>query len=86
MLVDKQQLLDLIAQQGSPEQLALAQVQLPAQVDVTQYAGMLQGFGLDPQSVAGLVSGGADAGGLVDQVTGGDAGGILSRIMSLFGG
>jgi hypothetical protein len=52
MLFDKQAVVDHILQQVGPDQAQQAAQSLPDQVDTEQHGGMLQQFGVDPQSMA----------------------------------
>lgn len=64
MQIDKQQVIDLLKQQGKHDQAGQAQQELPEKVDTDQHAGLLQKFGLDPQE-------------LISKLAGGGLGGIL---------
>jgi hypothetical protein len=48
MQIPKEQILDLLRQQGKDDQVGEADRQLPDQVDPQQDAGLLQKFGIDP--------------------------------------
>jgi len=88
MAVDKQQILDVIGQHGTPDQLAQAAQALPQQVDPAQLAQYAEQIGVDPQLLSSL-QGGVDPGSIIDQATGGDLGqaeGLLSKLLGLFGG
>jgi hypothetical protein len=55
---DKQQILDLLIQQGKEHLVPQAQQKLPAKVDHQQHASMLQELGIDPKSLgSGLLGG-----------------------------
>ena len=87
MTIDKQQVLDLIGQHGTPDHLAQAVQVLPDQVDPARLAEYAQQIGVDPQVLNTLQSG-VDPASIIEQVTGGDIGraeGLLSRLMGLFG-
>lgn len=88
MAIDKQQVLDLIGQNGTPDQLAQAAQILPDQVDPTQLAQYAEQIGVDPQ-LLGTLDSGLEPASVIDQATEGDLGqaeGLLSRILGLFGG
>ena len=58
MEFDKQQILDMLIQQGKEHLVPQAQQKLPARVDHEQHAGLLQELGVDPQSlVTNLIDG-----------------------------
>ena len=87
MMLAKQQVLDLIGQQGTPDQLSRAAQILPDQVDPTQFAGYAEQIGVDPQLLSGLESG-LDPASVIDDVVGGELGqaeGLVSRVLSLLG-
>ena len=87
MAIDKQQVLELIRQSGTADQVANATQILPDQVDPTQLAQYAQQIGVDPQ-LLGTLEPGFDPASVIDQATGGDLGqaeGLLSRILGLFG-
>jgi hypothetical protein len=48
MQIPKEQILDLLRQQGKDDQVGQADQELPDQVDPEQHAGLLQKFGIDP--------------------------------------
>ena len=58
MQIDKQQILDLLKQQGNHDQAAQADSELPDQVDTDRDQGLLSKFGIDLGSLAGLLPGG----------------------------
>ena len=47
MQIDKQQILDLLKQQGNHDQAAQADSELPDQVDTDRDQGLLSKFGID---------------------------------------
>jgi len=57
MLFDKQAVIDHIREQVGPDQAQQAAQSLPDQVDPEQHGGMLQQFGVDPQSMASQLGG-----------------------------
>src|SRR5215472_11128902 len=57
MLFDKQAVLDHIREQVGSDQADQAARSLPDQVDPEQHGGMLQQFGVDPQSMASQLGG-----------------------------
>jgi hypothetical protein len=48
MQIPKEQILDLLRQQGKDDQVGQADQELPDQVDPEQHAGLLEKFGIDP--------------------------------------
>lgn len=88
MAIDKQQVLDVIGQHGTPDQLVQAAQILPDQVDPAQLAQHAQQIGVDPLLLNALDPG-LDPESVVDQATEGDLGqaeSLLSRILGVFGG
>ena len=59
MQIPKEQILDLLRQQGKDDQVGEADQQLPDQVDPERDAGLLQKFGIDPGEVLSKLGGGA---------------------------
>jgi hypothetical protein len=59
MQIPKEQILDLLRQQGKDDQVGEADQQLPDQVDPQQDAGLLQKFGIDPGDLLSKFGGGA---------------------------
>jgi hypothetical protein len=59
MQIPKEQILDLLRQQGKDDQVGEADRQLPDQVDPQQDAGLLQKFGIDPGDILSKFGGGA---------------------------
>ena len=75
MQFDKSQVLDLLRSQGQHDQATQAEGQLPDTVDTDRDSGLLQGLGLDPMKLIGMLTGGGGGlGGL-----GGGLGGMLGR-------
>jgi hypothetical protein len=58
MQIPKEQILDLLRQQGKEDQVGEADQQLPDQVDPQQDAGLLQKFGIDPGDLLSKLGGG----------------------------
>ncbi len=58
MQIDKQQIIDLLRQQGSHDQAAQADSELPQQVDPAEHSGLLERFGLNPQDLIARFLGG----------------------------
>jgi len=59
MQIPKEQILDLLRQQGKDDQVGEADKQLPDQVDTDQHAGLLEKFGLNPAELLSKLGGGA---------------------------
>ena len=59
MQIPKEQILDLLRQQGKDDQVGEADKQLPDQVDPQQDAGLLEKFGIDPGDLLSKFGGGA---------------------------
>jgi hypothetical protein len=58
MQIPKQQIIDLLREQGKGDQVGQADQELPEQVDTDQHAGLLEKFGLDPAEIVGKLAGG----------------------------
>jgi hypothetical protein len=58
MQIPKQQIIDLLREQGKGDQVGQADQELPEQVDTDQHAGLLEKYGLDPAEIVGKLSGG----------------------------
>ena len=58
MQIPKEQILDLLRQQGKDDQVGEADQQLPDQVDTDQHAGLLEKFGLNPADLLSKFGGG----------------------------
>jgi hypothetical protein len=58
MEIPKEQILDLLRQQGKDDQVGQADQELPDQVDTDQHAGLLEKFGLNPADLLGKLGGG----------------------------
>jgi hypothetical protein len=54
MQIDKQQILDLLRQQGNNEQASQAEGELPDQVDTDRDQGLLEKFGINPGMLSNL--------------------------------
>ncbi len=59
MMIDKQQILDLLKQQGDEGTVQQAQSELPEQVDTDKDAGLLEKYGINVQDLLGGGLGGA---------------------------
>jgi hypothetical protein len=59
MEIPKQQILDLLREQGKGDQVGQADQELPEQVDTEKHAGLLEKFGLDPGEIVSKLGGGA---------------------------
>jgi hypothetical protein len=59
MQIPKDQILDLLRQQGKDDQVGEADQQLPDEVDTEKDAGLLQKFGIDPADLLSKFGGGA---------------------------
>lgn len=75
MQIDKNMVLELLRSQGKGDQVGQADSELPQQVDTDQHAGLLEKFGLSPQDLIALVSGGGGGGGGLAGGLGGMLGG-----------
>ena len=71
MMIDKQQILDLLRNQGRQDQAQQADSELPDQVDTDQDAGMLQRFGINPADLIAKFTGGGEGG----------LGGVLGKLL-----
>ena len=58
MEIPKDQILDLIKEQGESDQVDQARQELPDKVDPDRDSGLLQKYGVDPQDVASKLGGG----------------------------
>lgn len=65
MNIDKQQILDLLRNQGDHDKAQQAEQELPDQVDTDRDSGLLEKFGLNPQELLGKLGGGGGLGGLL---------------------
>lgn len=63
MNIDKNQIMQLLREQGHP-QADQAEQELPDQVDTEQHGGLLAKFGLNPQDLLSKFGGGGLGGGL----------------------
>jgi hypothetical protein len=59
MQIPKDQILDLLRQQGKDDKVGEADQQLPDQVDPERDSGLLQKFGIDPADLLSKFGGGA---------------------------
>jgi hypothetical protein len=58
MQIPKEQILELLREQGKGDQVGQADQELPDQVDTDQHAGLLEKFGLSPADLLGKLGGG----------------------------
>ena len=58
MEIPKDQILDLLKQQGKSDEADQADQELPDQVDPDRDSGLLAKFGIDPQDLLGKLGGG----------------------------
>jgi hypothetical protein len=58
MEIPKQQILELLQQQGKGDQVGQADQELPERVDTDQHAGLLEKYGLDPAEILSKLGGG----------------------------
>ena len=58
MQIPKEQILQLLQQQGDSDKAGEAEQQLPDQVDTDQHGDLLQKLGIDPQDLLGKLGGG----------------------------
>jgi hypothetical protein len=58
MMIDKQQILDLLRNQGRQDQAQQADSELPDQVDTDQHRGLLDRFGINVEDLLGGAAGG----------------------------
>jgi hypothetical protein len=58
MEIPKQQILELLQQQGKGDQVGQADQELPERVDTDQHAGILEKYGLDPAEILSKLGGG----------------------------
>ena len=58
MEIPKQQILDLLREQGKDDRVGEADQQLPDRVDPEQHAGLLEKFGLNPTDLLAKFAGG----------------------------
>lgn len=66
MMIDKQQILDFLRQQGDEGTAQQAQSDLPDQVDTDKDSGLLEKYGINIQSLIGHLGGsGGGLGGLL---------------------
>jgi hypothetical protein len=62
MEIPKEQILDLLRQQGKDDQAGQADRELPDKVDTDKHAGLLEKFGISPRRPAGQDRRGRDSG------------------------
>ena len=74
MQIDKNQILELLRNQGDDAKAQQADQELPGTVDTDQHAGILETLGLSPQDLIAQFAGGGGGGG------GGGLGGIAGKL------
>jgi hypothetical protein len=57
MRINKDQIIDLLRQQGQHDHAEQAQQELPDQVDTDQHADLLSRFNIDPRELLGKLGG-----------------------------
>ena len=57
MQIDKQQIIDMLKDQGQHTNAAQAETDLPDQVDTDQHADLLSKLGVNPQDLIGKLGG-----------------------------
>ncbi|WP_299169255.1 hypothetical protein [uncultured Arthrobacter sp.] len=65
MNIDKQQIIDLLKNQGDQDKAQQADQELPDQVDTDRDSGMLEKLGINPKDLLGKLGGGGGIGGLL---------------------
>lgn len=63
MQFDKKQILEMLQQHGTSEQVSQAEQDLPDQVDTDQHAGLLSQLGVNPQELLNKMIGSAGSSG-----------------------
>ena len=58
MEIPKEQILDLLRQQGKDDQAGQADRELPDKVDTDKHAGLLEKFGISPADLLSKLGGG----------------------------
>jgi hypothetical protein len=58
MEIPKEQILDLLRQQGDHDKAGQAEQELPDQVDTDRDSGLLEKFGINPQDLISKLGGG----------------------------
>ena len=58
MQIPKEQILDLLRQQGDHDKAGKAEQELPDQVETDRDSGLLSRLGIDPQDLIGKLGGG----------------------------
>jgi hypothetical protein len=58
MEIPKEQILDLLRQQGDHDKAGQAEQELPDQVDTDRDSGLLEKFGISPQDLISKLGGG----------------------------
>jgi len=62
--IPKEQILELLRNQGDGDKASQAEQELPDQVDTDQHAGLLQKLGIDPGDLLTKIGGGGGIPGL----------------------
>ena len=72
MQIDKQQIIDILKQQGNQDQAAKADSELPEKVDTEKDSGLLSSLGIDVDALLSKLLGGLGEklGGLKDKLGG----------------
>lgn len=65
MNIDKQQIIDLLKNQGNHDKAQQAEQELPNQVDTERDSGLLEKLGINPADLLGKLGGGGGLGGLL---------------------
>lgn len=65
MNIDKQQIIDLLKNQGNHDKAQQAEQELPNQVDTERDSGLLQKLGINPADLLGKLGGGGGLSGLL---------------------
>lgn len=65
MNIDKQQIIDLLKNQGNQDKAQQADQELPDQVDTDRDSGLLEKLGINPRDLLAKLGGGGGLGGLL---------------------
>ncbi len=77
MQIDKNMIINMLRERGQNTEADQAQAEMPNQVDPEQHGDMLSRFGLNPQELMSMFSGGGNAGG-------GMMGGMMDQVKKRF--